>query len=96
MDAAPGYAKAKFACELREVLSVLAQAEVSRANLSSSGARSMSKTVDRHIAKALASFADLPKRELEATADALQSRRHSLHAFARRVPRGRLVARVRF
>jgi hypothetical protein len=34
MDASPPYAKGKLARELREVLSVLAQAEVSPANLS--------------------------------------------------------------
>jgi hypothetical protein len=38
--------------------------------------------VDKHIAKAFASLDDLSKRELEATADALTSRRHPLHDFA--------------
>jgi hypothetical protein len=42
----------------------------------------MSDTVDEHIAKALASLDDLSKRELEATADALTSRRHPLHDFS--------------
>jgi hypothetical protein len=42
----------------------------------------MSDTVDRHIAKAFASLADLSMRELEATAEALTSRRHPLHDFA--------------
>jgi hypothetical protein len=39
-------------------------------------------TVDKHIAKAFASLDDLSKRELEATAEALSSRRHPLHDFA--------------
>jgi hypothetical protein len=42
----------------------------------------MSDTVDRHIAKAFASLADVSARELEATAEALTSRRHPLHDFA--------------
>lgn len=41
----------------------------------------MSDSVDKHIAKAFASLADVPKRELEATAEALP-RRHSLYDFA--------------
>jgi hypothetical protein len=39
-------------------------------------------TVDEHLDKAFASLDDLSKRELEATADALTSRRHPLHDFA--------------
>jgi hypothetical protein len=39
-------------------------------------------TVDEHIAKAFASLADVSARELEATAEALTSRRHPLHDFA--------------
>jgi hypothetical protein len=42
----------------------------------------MSDTVDRHIAKAFASLADVSARELEATSEALTSRRHPLHDFA--------------
>jgi hypothetical protein len=42
----------------------------------------MSDAVDRHIAKAFASLADVSARELEATAEALTSRRHPLHDFA--------------
>jgi phenylalanyl-tRNA synthetase beta subunit len=39
-------------------------------------------TVDEHIAKAFASLADVSVRELEATDEALTSRRHPLHDFA--------------
>jgi hypothetical protein len=39
-------------------------------------------TVHEHIAKAFASLADVSVRELEATAEALTSRRHPLHDFA--------------
>jgi DNA-binding transcriptional regulator YbjK len=39
-------------------------------------------TVDEHVAKAFASLADVSARELEATAEALTSRRHPLHDFA--------------
>ena len=42
----------------------------------------MSDTVDRHIAKAFASLADVSVRELEATDEALTSRRHPLHEFS--------------
>jgi DNA-binding transcriptional regulator YbjK len=42
----------------------------------------VSDTVDRHIAKAFASLADVSVRELEATAEAVSSRRHPLHDFA--------------
>lgn len=42
----------------------------------------MSDAVDRHIAKAFASLADVSARELEATAEALTPRRHPLHDFA--------------
>jgi hypothetical protein len=42
----------------------------------------MSDTVERHIAEAFASLADVSVRELEATAEALTSRRHPLHDFA--------------
>jgi hypothetical protein len=42
----------------------------------------MSDAVDRHIAKAFASLADVSVRELQATAEALSSRRHPLHDFA--------------
>jgi hypothetical protein len=42
----------------------------------------MSDPVDKHIAKAFASLADVPARELEATNEALTSRRHPLHDFA--------------
>jgi hypothetical protein len=42
----------------------------------------MSDPVDKHIAKAFASLADVPKRELEATAEVLGYRRHPLHDFA--------------
>jgi hypothetical protein len=41
----------------------------------------VSDAVDRHIAKGFASLDDLPKRELEATAEAL-SPRHPLYDFA--------------
>lgn len=41
----------------------------------------MSETVDGHIAKAFASLADVSKRELDATSEALH-RKHSLHDFA--------------
>jgi hypothetical protein len=41
----------------------------------------VSDAIDKHIANAFASLADVPKRELEATAEALH-RRHSLHDFA--------------
>jgi hypothetical protein len=39
-------------------------------------------TVEEHVAKAFASLADVSVRELEATSEALTSRRHPLHAFA--------------
>jgi len=42
----------------------------------------VSDAIDKHIAKAFASLADVPKRELEATAEALTSRRHPLHDFS--------------
>jgi hypothetical protein len=42
----------------------------------------MSDTVDKHIAKAFASLADVSVRELQATDEALTSRRHPLHDFA--------------
>jgi hypothetical protein len=42
----------------------------------------VSDTVDKHIAKAFASLADVPARELEATSEAITSRRHPLHAFS--------------
>jgi DNA-binding transcriptional regulator YbjK len=42
----------------------------------------MSDVVDEHIAKAFASLADVSARELQATAEALTSRRHPLHDFA--------------
>jgi hypothetical protein len=81
MDASPPYAKGKLARELREVLTRLEQAEMSPANLSLLQGRTVSETADEHIAKAFASLADVSKRELEATADALP-RKHSLHDFA--------------
>jgi len=42
----------------------------------------VSDAIDEHIDKAFASLADVPKRELEATAEALASRRHPLHDFS--------------
>ena len=42
----------------------------------------MSDVVDEHLDKALASLDDLTVRELEATAEALSSRRHPLHEFS--------------
>jgi hypothetical protein len=41
----------------------------------------VSDAIDKHIAKAFASLADVPKRELEATAEALRPR-HRLYDFA--------------
>ena len=37
---------------------------------------------DKHLDKAIASLDDVPLRELEATAEAIGSRRHPLFAFA--------------
>ena len=42
----------------------------------------MSDPVDEHLDKAIASLGDLTVRELHATAEALASRRHPLHAFS--------------
>ena len=42
----------------------------------------MSDVVDKHLDKAFASLDDLTVRELEATAEALASRRHPLHDYA--------------
>ena len=42
----------------------------------------MSDPVDEHLDAAIASLGDLPARELEATAEALASRRHPLHEFS--------------
>jgi hypothetical protein len=42
----------------------------------------VSAPVDEHLDKALASLDDLTVRELEATAEALASRRHPLHEFS--------------
>jgi hypothetical protein len=42
----------------------------------------VSDTVDKHIAAAFASLADVPAREQEATSEALTSRRHPLHTFS--------------
>ena len=38
--------------------------------------------IDKHVAKAFDSLADIPKRELEATSEALSHRRHPLHGLA--------------
>jgi hypothetical protein len=42
----------------------------------------MSDAVDEHLDKAFASLDDFTVRELEATAEALASRRHPLHEYA--------------
>jgi hypothetical protein len=42
----------------------------------------MSDAVDEHLDKAFASLDDLSMRELEATVEAIGSRRHPLHEFA--------------
>jgi hypothetical protein len=42
----------------------------------------LSDPVDRHLDKAVACLDDLTVRELEATAEALESRRHPLHDFS--------------
>lgn len=42
----------------------------------------MSDPVDKHLGKAVACLDDLTARELEATAEALESRRHPLHDFS--------------
>jgi hypothetical protein len=42
----------------------------------------VSDAVDKHLDRAFASLDDLTVRELEATAEALASRRHPLHDYA--------------
>jgi hypothetical protein len=42
----------------------------------------VSDAIDKHIAKAFASLDDVPKRELEATSEALTFHRHPLHDFS--------------
>jgi hypothetical protein len=42
----------------------------------------VSDLVDEHLDRAIASLDDVPVRELEATAEAIGSRRHPLHEFA--------------
>ena len=42
----------------------------------------MSDAVDKHLDEAIAALDDIPVSELEATADAIGSRRHSLFEFA--------------
>ena len=42
----------------------------------------MNDPVDEHLDKAIASLGDVPVRELEATAEAIGSRRHPLPDFA--------------
>jgi hypothetical protein len=79
--ASPAYAKGKLARELREVMAEFAKAS-SRPPTSACSRASAVSEVDEHLDETIASLEDFTVRELEATSEAIGSRRHPLHDFA--------------
>jgi hypothetical protein len=74
IEAAPLYAQAKIARELREILGELSEARGQRSEPEPArGAEAVS--AERHMAKALAALDDVSLRELEAVAEKLTRRR---------------------
>jgi hypothetical protein len=86
MDAAPPYAKGRIAHELRQIprRTLEGRARPGQPGLAP-GHRAVKKskaTVDEHLDAAFASLDDLTIRQLEATSEAMGSRRHPLFDFS--------------